>query len=216
MPATSSRQAAQTTNSPVQTEARSGEPQSATGADQALQASQRPAAPASGAVGDVLKMLDAGVSPEVIKVFVENSSVAVNLSAADVIALKNHGATDDITTALLKRGGEARAAASAAGPVAPAPGFTGAVPDPFGNGPEGYDFFQRYYLYPRALASAYQQLGYYSLPPYGYGYSPAFGAPFSFRYGHPRRFGFRNISPLRYLGSKTLVAFSAERVQVRP
>jgi len=107
-----------------------------------------------------------------------------------VIGLKEHGATDDLTTALLKRGAEIRARGEASPGVA-APVFAGAQPGPFHLDPEGYDYFQYYYLYPRTLASAYERLGFYGPPPYGYGYYPAYGASFSFGYGYPRRLGFR-------------------------
>jgi hypothetical protein len=57
-------------------------------------------------------LVSVAATPEVIKVFIETSPIAMNVSAGDVIALKNHGATDDITTALLKRGAQARARAA--------------------------------------------------------------------------------------------------------
>jgi len=183
--------AAQGTNSGPQSETRSSEAvKPASGGDKAARQNQQAAAPAPAGIGEILKMLDAGVSSEVIKVYIENSAMAYHLSAGDVIGLKEHGATDDLTTALLKRGAEIRARGEASPGVA-APVFAGAQPGPFHLDPEGYDYFQYYYLYPRTLASAYERLGFYGPPPYGYGYYPAYGASFSFGYGYPRRLGFR-------------------------
>ena len=170
----------------------------ATSDAQAPQPANSPAqAESGGRIGELLKMLDARVSPEVIKVFIETSPIAVNVSAGDVIALKNHGATDDITTALLKRGAQARARAADAVARVSASGFRGAAPAPMGLDPEGYDYFQYYYLFPRTLAAAYGQLGYGGAPAFGYGYSPFSGLGFSSRFGHPRWFGFRTVQPTR-------------------
>jgi len=203
--ATSSGQTEQTPGSPAQTEATSGDAQSPSGAGNALQGGRRPAGPSASGVGEVLKMLDAGVSPEVIRVFIETSSRAVNVSGADVIALKKHGATDDLITVLLTRSAQARARATEARERATAVALRGAASSAIGMDPEGYDYFQYYYLYPRTLASAYGQLGYYGMPAFGYGFSPGFGYGYSrgfgggfpSRYGNSRRLGFRNNQLLR-------------------
>jgi hypothetical protein len=117
-------------------------------------------------VTEVLKMLDAKVSNEVIKAYVEGSSGVWNPRAADIITLKQHGATDEITTALLKRGAEVKSqAVQIAADVAAAKQAAnpGARIDP-----ESYEYFAQNYLYPRTLASVNQRLGYYVAPyPYG-------------------------------------------------
>lgn len=116
-------------------------------------------------------MADAGVSSDVIKAYVECTDFVKQLTAAEVIALKQRKVSDEIVTLMLKRGAETRAASirvekdnlttrldlrrRAAG----------------GFDPEGYEYFQHYYLQPRALASAYQRLSPYYYRPYTYRYS---------------------------------------------
>jgi hypothetical protein len=140
-------------------------------------------APAS-AIADILKMLDAGVSKEVVKVFIENSTVPYEAAPADLIALKERGVSDEIAMAIMKRSAELKAQASQTPPANAA--VTPAQP-PVVNvvsrrlDPESYDYFEHYYLFPRTLASVNQTLG-YRPSPFGYGgYYP--GA-----YGYPRRF----------------------------
>ena len=148
------------------------------------------AAPSPG-VADILKMLDAGVSKDVIKVYIENSATAYNLSSADIIALKERGVTDEITLALMKHGSENKgqvstaAAASRATPE-PAPVQTVRLVNPGRPDPESYDYFQHYYLQARTLAFTYQTLG-YQPGPYGYGYYPPVGYGPYFRGGYGYR-----------------------------
>jgi hypothetical protein len=143
-------------------------------------------------VAEVVKLLDAKVSKDVIKAYIEGSSGAWNPTAADIIMLKEHGATDDITTALLKRGVEVKTQAVQA--VTDAAATRQAVNS--GNSsssrymdPESYDYFAQYYLYPRTLASVNQRLGYY-VAPYPYG---AYGGVYpAMSYGpYYNNFGFR-------------------------
>lgn len=63
-------------------------------------AAQPPASEASGAapaaarspgIAEILNMLDSKVDPGVIKAYIQNSSVAYNPSAAEIIALKQQG-----------------------------------------------------------------------------------------------------------------------------
>jgi hypothetical protein len=115
-------------------------------------------------IQEILKMVDAGVSKEVIKVYVEAASVAYNPNGADMIALKEHGVPDEVTIALLKRSAALRQMMTPAGAR---PGSSGYGPNPdvrFGPDAESYDYFQRYYLYPRTLAAANERLGYYGMP----------------------------------------------------
>src|SRR5262249_6702125 len=118
----------------------------------------------------ILKMVKAGVSTEVIKAYIESSPIAYRLTATEIMALKEEAVPDELTTAMLKRGAALRTQASQA-----------KNPDAGGNrryyalDPEGYDYFQYYYLYPRTLAAANQRLFSTGAPfsgaaPYGYGY----------------------------------------------
>lgn len=150
----------------------------------------QPAALSTG-VSEVLKLLDAKVSKDVIKAYVESSPEAFNLTASDIVALKDHGATDDITTAMLKRGGESRTRAPQAG--------SDSVVAQSSSGPasrvvvaqqpldpDSYDYFQQYYLMPRTVASVNERLGYVTMP---YGYYPAPVGPYYSGFAQPRSFG---------------------------
>jgi hypothetical protein len=131
-------------------------------------------------IEEVLKMESAGLSKEVIKTYIENSPVPYHLTAADLIALKDRGITDDLMTALIKRGAESSSEAAKLKPATPRE--SGRQRDYGQIDPEGYDFFSYYYLYPRTLAFANQRLlsadqPFYDTPFYGYGYY----RPFPFR-----------------------------------
>ena len=125
----------------------------------------------SNGIAEILQLIEAGVSNELLEAFIESSPVAYQLSAGDVIALKQKGVSDSITVALLKHGSKLRATA----PVQ-TPGQAASVqkplvryrPAPMGLDPDSYEYFQYYYLHPRTLASVYQRLGIYGAPyPYG-------------------------------------------------
>ena len=140
--------------------------------------------PLSNGIPEILQMLDAGVSKEVVEEFITSSPIAYELKAADVIALKERGASDSITLALLKHGTKLReeraqafAKEAAAGVQAPQGGSMGRGFGYHGLDPESYQYFQYYYLYPRTLASVYQRLGGYGVPyPFGL-YRPLPRAP---------------------------------------
>lgn len=127
-------------------------------------------------VQQVLKMVDAGVSKDVIKAYVETAPMVFKPSAEDLIKLKERGVPDDVTMAMLKRGSEQ--AQSTATQLASA--VTANLRNRLYLDPEGYDYFQYYYLYPRTLSSVYGRLGPYSGPYYS-GYYGGF-APYSPRY----------------------------------
>lgn len=150
----------------------------------------QPAAPSKG-VTEVLKMLDAKVSKDVIKAYVESSPMAFNLTAANVVALKDHGASDDVTTAMLKRGAENRAHALQAGTEyatsqVPAGSANSAAVAPRPLDMDSYEFFEQNYLMPRTMASINDRLGYVTMP---YGYYPAPVGPYS-GFAQQRGFGF--------------------------
>jgi hypothetical protein len=146
-------------------------------------------------VDEILNMVQTGVSTEVIKTYIESSPVAYSLSAADVIALKEHAVPDELTTAMMKRGAALKAE------VRQAIAFNSARPANAGGNrryyrldPEGYDYFQYYYLYPRTLAAANQSFyspGAFSpgFGSYGYGYGPGYYGPPPFWPLRPSAFG---------------------------
>ena len=94
---------------------------------------------------------------------------------------------------LLKRGAQVRVAVAQAKQDAVARSVSARTIASGGFDPDSYEYFQYYYLQPRALASAYQRLSPYYYPSfsYGYGYSPAFpyGPRLGSRVVHPRHFG---------------------------
>ncbi len=133
-------------------------------------------------VSETLKLVQAGVSKEVIRSYIEQSPTSYRLKASDVIALKENAVPDELITAMLKRGAELRAQAKRPS-KATRPGqaevrvVTGR-PAYGGLDPEGYDFWWYHYAYPRALAAANQRLlsggvpyNGFSFYPYGF-YSP--------------------------------------------
>ena len=137
----------------------------------------------SAGVDEVLKMMQAGVSPDVIRTYVENSPIVYTLSANDIIALKQHAVPDDITTAMLKRGARLMQQLSqlnrrnSTASLYPAQNPNNNLLDP-----ESYEYFQYYYLLPRTLAAANQRLL--------SSYAP-FGDVSPYRYGAYGMFPFR-------------------------
>lgn len=127
-------------------------------------------------VDEILEMVQAGVSTEVIKTYIEDSPTAYNLTAADIIALKDHAVPDELTTAMMKRGATLRMQIrqALASNVTGSPS-AGSNRRYYRLDPESYDYFQDDYLYPRTLAAANQRFFSGSrfspgLAPYGYGY----------------------------------------------
>lgn len=117
-------------------------------------------------VRDVLKLLDAKVEPSVINSYIKSSTVAYNPTATEIIALKEHGVSDDIIMALLQRGAEVRTQLAHSVQTAPS-GAPNSVQPPYSpdymqSAPDSYpaaaDYGSTYsYGYP-----------YYSYPYYGY------------------------------------------------
>lgn len=155
-----------------------------------------PAHPITG-VGEVVKMLQAGVSKEVLKTYIETAQVTAPLSSADIVTLKEHNVPDDLTVALIKRGAEltaqtnqARASnaakATASGTISLDALVAALRRGQFQPGhldPEGYDYFRYYYLYPRTLASANERLFSSSVFPTYPPYFPGYYSPWGFRPG---------------------------------
>lgn len=145
---------------------------------------------------------------EVIKAYVENSTLTCQLSPTDLIALKQKNIPDDITTALLKQGAEVKAqttkasVSNAVATVAVRNLSTGVLD------PESYEYFQHYYLYPRTLSSVYQRLPPYPAP-YYYGYRYP-SASYPYHYGFRGRFGRR--APIAVAKSKTPLGLKGTHV----
>ena len=150
-------------------------------------------------VDEILKMVDAGVSKDVMTTYIATAQVAPHLSAADLVTLKEHRVPDDLTVALMKRGTELAAQARQTGASNEVPAkVSGTISlnelvamlrsgqsSPGHLDPEGYDYFRYYYLYPRTLASANERIfSSYPYPLYP-AYSPGYGSPWGFR---PRAF----------------------------
>ena len=96
----------------------------------------------SNGVDEILKMVQAGVSTEVIKTYIENSPIVYSLNATDVITLKEHAVPDELTTALMKRGATLRMQASQASNVSNASRLRWQQPRYSGLDPESYEYFQ--------------------------------------------------------------------------
>ena len=58
----------------------------------------------SAGIAQIIKMLDARMDAQVIRFYVQNSLIAYNPSATELISLKEHGASAELLTALLHRG----------------------------------------------------------------------------------------------------------------
>jgi hypothetical protein len=139
----------------------------------------------SAPVADVVKLVDAKIDPEVILTYIGNSRTAYNLSATEIIALKDHGVGPDILTAMLQHDGALRAQA-----VAPAPTVAQAVPVEVGPSAPAYDYSAQ--VAPPAYTYAYPDVSYaypsyaYSYPYYCYGnyncgyYSPWYWPSYSY------------------------------------
>jgi hypothetical protein len=160
----------------------------------------------SGPISDILKLLDAGVSKDIIKAYVEKTLAGYQPTAADIITLKQHGVTDDVTAMLLTKAPEVAATPNPAASLLaqPVPVAENALPSVAaptyvsgGNSgyldPEGYNYFQYYYLYPRTLAWANQQLNYGASPSPSFYYgNNGYYAPLTFGpyppsvFAHPR------------------------------
>jgi hypothetical protein len=130
-------------------------------------------------VAGLVKMLNAGVSKEVVKSYIENSPMAWYPSPTDIIALKEQAVPDEIITAMLKRGAGVKATAERRRTnVTTVITLPNRRASPGGLDPESYEYFQHYYLHPRTLESVYQRLGRY-YPPY---------SPYGYPYGYPPRY----------------------------
>ncbi len=138
------------------------------------------AAPAlSPGVTEIVKMVEAGVAPDIVKNFVAQSKTRYALTAKDLIALKEKKVPDEVTAAMLLRGQQQSQPKRVAMPRIVQQLSTGGELDP-----ESYEFWVSHHLYPRTLSSSYKQLAPYAPQ---YNRSRAYGRSYS-----GQRFGGRN------------------------
>lgn len=133
-----------------------------------LTTNQSPSTALSPGISEILEMADARVSAEVIKTYVECSSTSYQPTGAEIITLKKHDVADEVVTLLLKRGAQVRSAALQARNGGLARALSPRRMASGGLDPDSYDYFQYYYLQPRALASVYQTLSPYYYPSFPY------------------------------------------------
>jgi hypothetical protein len=134
--------------------------------------SARPPGTYSAGLAQIVKLLDAKMDAQVILAYIQNSPVAYNPDATELIALKDHGASPDVLVALLHHGDELRRQwAQAQRSVYPQPATTGYG---YGNVPEG--------TYP-AYPYGYSDVSYpttYPVTYYNYGWPAVYWPPVPF------------------------------------
>jgi hypothetical protein len=119
------------------------------------------AAPAAWSAGmpEILKMLDAKVDPEVIIAYVKNSPFGYHPSAAELIELRNRGASADVLKAILEHAPQTGVGVPQTAPA----------PDASMVAPQGtFPTYTPPATYP-GYDSSYPDYGYASYPYYGYG-----------------------------------------------
>jgi hypothetical protein len=145
----------------------------------------------------VVRLVKAGVKPEIVKAFVQNSSIAYQPSAAEIIDLRDQGVPSDVLTAVLERGAQLRAQQMPGANMAPPPG---AMPmtTPYPTSPEygayapesypGYDQSQSYpyssYPYSYYYPDYYTPYSYASYPYYYWWGYPWWGWYWPYYYGY--------------------------------
>lgn len=129
-----------------------------------IETNQPPAGAFSSGVNEVLRLADAGVSAEVMKAYVECAATAEPPTAAAIIVMKQHKVPDEIVTLMVRRGAQARVAVARAKQDAMARVLSARRRATGGLDPDSYEYFQHYYLQPRALSSVYQRLSPYYYP----------------------------------------------------
>ncbi len=160
----------------------------------------------SPSIDAILQMVEGGVSTNVIKSYVESSLIPFDPTPADLLALKKHGVSDEITEAIIKRGVQLREQFQQARAATPPP----TLPLPSaGFDPEGYDFWWYHYAYPRTLASIDQRMASFASPYAYWDYHPfALRPSFALAYSYPPTlsFGFRGGGPTPHAwrGPRTL------------
>jgi len=109
-------------------------------------------------IEEIVRMSEAGVSPEVLTRYIESSGIAYEPTGADLIAMKQRGVPDDVTVVVLARSSAIRAEYEAARRKIAAPAIVRTLSTDGQLDPESYEFFWYHHAYPRALAGSYQTL----------------------------------------------------------
>ena len=147
-------------------------------------------------IADVLKMADAKLDADVIRAFVKNSPTPYDPTVSEIIALKEHGLSSEIITALIERGGELRAQMAKAReskvvPAAQPPYPNAATPYPV-EPSYGYDTAQPVYA---AYPYPYPVYSYsYLYPGYAWWYNCGYPGPYcspSLRLAFYSHYGYR-------------------------
>lgn len=113
-------------------------------------------------IAEILKMAEAGIAADVMKSFVEGSSVKYSITANDVIVMKERGVADEVTAAVLQRVNEERKKTASIKRQPPVmPRIVQQFSTPGRLDPESYEFFLMHHLYPRTLSSSYSRLAPY-------------------------------------------------------
>jgi hypothetical protein len=151
-------------------------------------------AQSSPAVQEVLKLAHANVSDDTIIAFIHNSGTTYNLSASEIVSLRQQGVSDPVITAMVSSQQNAQAAAQVAPPVPAAPtplpqGATNQPPPDMMQAAPTYDATAPIYAAP-AYSYAAPTYGYYGGAPYYWGYPGVslgigLGGFYGGYYGHP-------------------------------
>jgi hypothetical protein len=110
----------------------------------------------SPALAEVLSLLGAKVSPDVVKTFIKTSSASFDMGPQTIIGLRNMGVSDDIVNALLQRDSELKT--QAATMTAQSYNYT---PPPPPEMPPGYE------AVPENTGYGYQDWGWWQWPWWG-------------------------------------------------
>lgn len=139
-------------------------------------------------VQEIAKMSESGTDAAVIQAYVENSPVAYNLKADEILYLNNHGVSSAIITAMIQHGAKLREEAGIAQANAPAPP---AQAPPASESSYAVDSGAPVYAasptYAYPTAPVYYPSYAYSYPSYYYPWYPSVGVFLSrpFYYGRP-------------------------------
>ena len=93
--------------------------------------------------------------------FVASSTKFFNLSATDIITLKEKGVADEVLSALLKRDADMKTSVAQSYATTAAPAIVRRLSTEGAIDPESYDFWFYHYAYPRALSESYRMLAPY-------------------------------------------------------
>lgn len=148
-------------------------------------------------IEEIVRMSEAGVSPEVLTRYIEDSGLAYEPTGADLIAMKRRGVPDDVTVVVLARSSAIRAEYEATRKKIAAPAIVRTLSTAGQLDPESYEFFWFHHAYPRVLAGSYQTLSPFTQSSYYRGSRKTHDAGPKWRTDGFSRDSFRSESPLR-------------------